>query len=216
MKVIIVGCGKMGSELARALCERGDEVVIIDSNEKSFELLWKGFTGTKLVGIGFDKEVLESSGIETADAIVSCTHLDETNALIARMSWQRYRVPRAIARLYDPRKASIYNTLGIQTISTTTWGIRKVTQLLSYKQLDSVAQLGNDDIDVVRVDIPILLQGKPINYFNRPGEIQVVMIQQQGNKIRIPTDGTIMQKDDVLHIAVANSAMDTLKDLISL
>jgi len=215
MKVIIVGCGRMGRELAQTLCTRGDNIVIVDENPKAFEKLWAGFSGTKIVCIGFDKDILELAGIEACDAVVACTNNDETNALIARLSWQKYRVPRAIARLYDSRKASIYNTLGIQTISATTMAIRRVTALLTYSHLDSVMQFGDNDVDIVRIDIPPMLEGKPINYFNRPGEMQVVMMQQ-GNKIRIPTDGSIMQNDDVLYIAVANNALVTLKSLLSI
>lgn len=215
MKIIIVGCGRMGSELARILSDKGNDVVIISADEKAFELLWPGFTGKKVVGMGFDKDVLEEAGIETADSVVACTNSDESNALIARLSWQKYQVPRAIARLYDSRKASLYDTLGIQTISTTAWGIRRVTELLSYKQLDSVLQLGSGEVEIVKISVPPLLVGRPVSYFNRPGEIQVVAIRQ-GNKRRIPTDGAVMQSDDALYVAVENSALDTLKSLLSM
>jgi len=205
----------MGSELARILSEKGNNVVIIDANEKAFELLWSGFDGQKVVGMGFDKDVLEEAGVKTADCVVACTNSDESNALIARVSWQKYQVPRAIARLYDSRKASLYDTLGIQTVSTTAWGIRRVTELISYNQLDSVLQFGSGEVEIVQVSVPHLLVGRPVNYFNRPGEIQVVAIRQ-GNKRRIPTDGTIMQDDDALYIAVTNSALDTLKSLLNM
>jgi len=205
----------MGSELARILSEKGNDVVIIDADEKAFELLWPGFDGQKVIGMGFDKDVLEEAGVKTADSVVACTNSDESNALIARLSWQKYQVPRAIARLYDSRKASLYDTLGILTISTTAWGIRRVTELLSYNQLDSVFQLGSGEVEIVQISVPHLLVDQPVNYFNRPGEMQVVAIRQ-GNKRRIPTDGTLMQSDDTLYVAVTNSALDTLKSLLNM
>lgn len=215
MKIIIVGCGRMGSELARILSGKGNNVVIIDADPKAFDLLWPGFNGQKVVGMGFDKDVLEEAGIQTADSVVACTNSDESNALIARLSWQKYQVPRAIARLYDPRKASLYDTLGIQTISTTAWGIRRVTELLSYNQLDSVFQFGSGEVEIIKITVPHLLEGRPVNYFNRPGEIQVVALGQ-GNRRRIPTDGALMQHDDTLYLAVENTALDTLKNLLSM
>ena len=154
MKVIIVGLGKMGTGLSLNLVKKGHQVTVIDTNLEAFDKLGKDFSGAKVVGFGFDREVLNKARIDKADAIVACTESDEINAVIARVAKNIYRVPRVIARLYDSRKADIYHRLGIQTISTTSWGIDRATEILTYSQLDSVYEMGNGNVNLVRIEVP--------------------------------------------------------------
>jgi len=215
MKIIIVGCGKLGSGLAQNLIRKGHTVTIIDSNPESFELLGKDFKGKTIVGIGFDKEVLEKAQIRVSDAIVACSKSDEANALIGRISRNIYKVPHVISRLYDPRKAEIYHTLGIQTISTTTWGIHRVTEMLSYNQLDSVLTIGDSNVELVRIETPDLLIGKTVNELTVIGEIQVVAISRK-NKTFLPTIGTALQKYDVIYLSVLSTSAKRLKYLLGM
>lgn len=211
MKIIIVGCGKLGSGLAQNLVKKGHKVTVVDSDPEAFDLLDKDFKGETIVGIGFDRGILEKAQIQLADAVVACSKSDETNALIGRISRNIYRVPRVISRLYDPRRAEIYRSLGIQTISTTTWGVQKVTELLSYNQLDSISTIGN--IEMIRVETPALLVGRTVNELTVIGEIQVNAISRE-NKTFMPTRGTVLQKNDVLFITVLTSSMSKLKMLL--
>jgi len=215
MNIIIVGCGKLGSGLAGNLTHKGHRVTIIDTDPETFEMLGKDFTGDTVVGIGFDREILENARIQLADAIVACTKSDETNALIGRISKNIYKVPRVISRLYDPRKAEIYRTLGIQTICTTTWGIERVAQLLSYNQLDSILSIGDNNVLLVRIDTPVLLAGKTVNELTVSGEIHVVAISRN-NKTFLPMAGTKLQNGDVIYIAVQTASVKRLESLIGL
>lgn len=215
MKVIIVGCGKLGSGLARHLVQKGHNVTVIDKDPEALELLGKDFTGEKVVGLGFDRDVLEKAQIRRADAIVACSKSDETNALIGRLAQNIYKVPRVISRLYDPRKAEIYKTLGIQTISTTTWGITRVAEMLSYNQLDSVLTLGSSNVELVRIETPALLVGKTLNELSVIGEIEVVAVSRK-NKTFLPTLGTALQKHDIIYLAVMSTSINRLKSLLGL
>lgn len=215
MKVIIVGCGKFGSGLALTLLKKGHKVTVIDTDAESFTLLGKNFKGETIVGVGFDRELLEKAGIRMADAIVACSSSDEANALIGRISRNIYKVPRVISRLYDPRRAEIYRSLGIQTISTTTWGVKRAAEMLSYSQLDSVLALGDNDVELVRIDTPELLIGKKVIDISAVGEFQVIAISRQ-NKTFLPTFGTVFQKNDVIYISVAASSTKRLKSLLGL
>ena len=215
MKVIIIGCGRMGSGLAVKLSSKGHNVTVIDNNAEAFEKLGKGFKGKTIAGFGYDKDVLEKAQIEMADAVVACSSNDEVNALIGRISRNIYRVPRVISRLYDPRKAEIYHTLGIQTISTVTWGIDRCTEMLSYNELDSVMSVGDNNVEIVRIEVPALLVGKNLNELSLIGELNVVAISRN-NKTFLPTLGTKLQKYDVLYIAVMLSSIDRLKALLGL
>ena len=211
MKVIIVGCGKLGSGLALSLSKKGHSVTVIDVNAETFKLLGKNFKGNTIVGIGFDKDILEKARIRMADALIACSKSDDVNALVGRVARNIYRVPRVISRLYDPRSAEIYRSLGIQTISTTTWGVQQATEMLSYDQFDSLLQIG--DVEIVRVEIPELLVGRAVNELTVYGEIQVVSIMRS-NKAFMPTSGTIFQGHDILYIAVYSSSLGKLKKML--
>jgi len=215
MKVIIVGLGRMGSGLSLNLVKKGHQVTVIDTNPEVFEILGKDFTGLKIVGFGFDRDILNKARIDQVDAIVACTESDEINAVIARVARNIYRVPRVIARLYDSRKAQIYHRLGIQTISTTSWGIERATEILTYSQLDSVYEMGNGHVNLVRIEVPSLLVGHTVNDITVIGEINVISISRN-NKTFIPTFGTIFEAEDNLYIAVAFSSADKLKSMLDL
>lgn len=215
MKVIIVGYGRLGRGLAHTLEQKGDTVTVIDSRPEAFGIFGDTFQGKAIVGVGFDKDVLEQAGIAMTDAIVACTEHDETNALIARVARHRYRVPHAVARLYDPRKASVYHALGVQTISTTSWGVRYATELLSYSQLDSVMDIGDGRVQILRVEVSALLEGRPVDYLNRPGESQVVAMRR-GNKSVVPTNGTVMAAGDILFVSAVDTALPVLKEMLGL
>ena len=213
MKVIVVGCGKMGSGLALELVKKGHQVTVVAASIDEFSMLGKGFWGETIVGVGFDQQILEQAGIKRADAIVACTKSDETNAVIGRISRNIYKVPRVISRLYDPRKAEIYRTLGIQTIATTSWGVKHAIELLSYDQLDGVTSLGNGDVDIVRVETTEMLAGKKIADLTVPGEFHVVAVSRQ-NQTFLPTLGTQLVKGDVAYFSVLGTSQKKLKHML--
>ena len=215
MRVIIVGCGKLGSGLAKALLRKGNEVTIIDRDPESFDLLGPDFTGTRIVGIGFDKDILEKADIRRADAVISCGKSDETNALVGKIARDIYHVPRVISRLYDPRRAEIYRSLGIQTISTTNWGVQRAMEMLSYDQLDSILTLGDSQVEIIRAEVPALLVGRTVSELTVYGEIQVVAINR-GNKVFLPALGTPLQKQDILYISALATSVKRLKALLGL
>lgn len=215
MKIIVVGLGRMGTGLAKNLVKKGHQVTVIDSNMESFEKLGDDFKGIKVVGFGFDKEVLSKAKIDQVDAVISCTGSDEVNAVIARIAKNIYRVPRVIARLYDSKKADIYRRLGIQTISTTTWGIERAIEIITYSHLDSVYEMGNGSVNLVRIEVPSLLVGRTVKELNIIGEINVVSISRT-NKTFLPTAGTVLEAEDILYLTVISSATDKLKKMLGL
>lgn len=213
MKVIIVGCGKLGSGAAYDLAKKGNQVTVIDTDPETFHMLGKDFPGELIVGVGFDKKVLEQAHIERVDALVACTKSDETNALIGKVARDIYRVPRVISRLYDPRKAEIYRSLGIQTISITTWGVQRISEMLSFHQLDSIMSIGG--VELIRMEVPALLVGKTVDELTSIGEFHVVTIVRK-NRSFLPTTGTSFEKHDIVYMAVANSAAARLKSRLNL
>ncbi len=215
MKVIIVGLGRMGKGLALNLVKKGHQVTAIDYKQETLNDLGPDFKGSKILGFGFDRDILSKAKINQVDAVVSCTQSDEVNAVVARIAKNIYRVPRVIARLYDSSKADIYRRLGIQTISTTTWGIERATEIITFNRLDSVFEMGNGNVNLVRIEVPALLVGHRVNEITSLGEIHVVSISRI-NKTFIPTSGTILEADDVLYISLISSAISKLKSMLDI
>jgi trk system potassium uptake protein TrkA len=215
MKVIIVGCGKMGSGLALSLTRKGHAVTIIDIDPAAFQLLGQGFTGKTIVGVGFDRDILEEARIGIADAVIACSKNDDANALFGRIARNHYKVPHIISRLYDPRRAEIYRSLGIQTISTTTWGVLRAIEMLNFGQLDSVLTIGDSDAEIIRIETPSLLISRTVNELTVMGEIQVVAITR-GNKTFLPTLGTAFKQNDIIYVSVMASSEKRLEALLGI
>src|SRR5436309_15279871 len=130
MHVIVVGCGRVGSELAAELETQGHTVAVIDKNRNAFRRLPERFTGRAVLGFGFDRDHLEQAGIGEADALAAVTSGDNSNILTARIARETYEIPNVVARIYDPRRAVIYQRLGIPTVATVTWTTDQVLRRL--------------------------------------------------------------------------------------
>jgi trk system potassium uptake protein TrkA len=213
MKIIIIGCGRVGSGLARMLSNRDHQVTMIDSDPLSFERLGKNYKGKTVVGIGFDRQTLLDAGIEKADAFAAVTASDEANAVAARIAKNVFRVPRVAARIYDPRKADIYRRLGMQTISPVALGIVRMAELLSFSNLAVVDSLGSGEVKIVDIEVPPMLAGRRIEEVIIPGEVHISAISRNG-KTFLPLSGTTFVEGDVVHLSVLATSQDRLKDLV--
>jgi len=120
MKVIIMGCGRVGARLAGLLDSEGHTVTVLDTNEYSFRRLPSSFNGTALIGNGINEEALKRAGIEEADVFVALTQGDNRNIMATQIAKYIFNVPRVVCRIYDPLRQELYNTLGVEAISPTT------------------------------------------------------------------------------------------------
>lgn len=131
MKVVIMGCGRVGAALAQQLDASGHTVSIIDRNSDSFARLGSNFGGQMVLGTGIDEDVLRQAGIEQADAFVAVTNGDNTNAMSAQIAKMVFRVPHVVARMYDPIRDETYKTLGLETVSPTNIGVERIKEMIS-------------------------------------------------------------------------------------
>lgn len=215
MKLIVIGCGRLGAALCEGLSRQGHQVSVIDRNPHSFERLAHIFQGQQVAGSAIGREALLAAGIEKADGLAAVTSSDEVNIVAARLARQVFRVPRVVARLYDPRKADVYRRLGLATISHVTWGVNRIMELLCYSSLAAIKSLGSGDVDVVEVEVPHLLVGRKVNDMTVLGEIHVVAITRQG-KTFLPTLGTEFQAQDLLHLSLLVSSAGRLKLMLGM
>jgi trk system potassium uptake protein TrkA len=206
MNIVVVGCGRVGSRLAIALALRGDGVTVVDRDAAALDRLGANFRGQRVTGDGCDRTVLERAGIDRADGLAVVTGSDEVNAALARLATTHLKVPRVVARIYAPAKAEIYRRLGVQTISPVTWGVERLTELLTFSQLTPVASLGTGQVEIIDVRVPALLDGRPAAELTLPGETRVVAITRHGATALAAGPSTPLEAGDIAHIAVTGTA----------
>ena len=213
MKVIIVGCGRVGAHTAASLSRLGHEVVVIDKDPDAFRLLPAGFTGTRIVGYAFERSALEKAGISEADALVAATAGDNTNAVAARIAKEVYRVPDVVSRIYDPQRAEIYRRYGIQTFAPTAWSTGRIIEFLVSGDIEREQSYGNGEVEMIAAFVPKHLVGKPVNDLRVPGEIRVGLIVRMG-KSMLPVSGTVFEEDDQVYALVHQTAVEKFQKMM--
>ncbi|MBJ7504829.1 MAG: TrkA family potassium uptake protein [Acidimicrobiaceae bacterium] len=202
MHVVIVGCGRVGSTLARELSLLGNTVAVIDRRADAFLRLGDDFAGQTLVGIGFDPDILISAGIERADALAAVTNGDNSNIMIARVARERFGIHSVVARIYDPKRSEIYERLGIATVATVKWTAERIMRRIvsdrpSVEWTDPSAEL----VLVERI-VGDAWVGERIGELDR-GCAKVVGVRRFG-KALLASDDVLVQQGDVLYVAVLN------------
>jgi trk system potassium uptake protein len=214
MKVVIMGCGRVGAELTVELAKAGHEVAIIDKRKEAFDRLPPGFDARTFVGVGFDRETLEEAGIKEADAFIAVSSGDNSNILSARVAREYYHVANVIARIYDPRRAEIYERLNIPTVASVKWTAKQIMLMLFHPREEMHESLGGGDLFRMRIDVPKHLVGQPASTLESPGKVVVVGVDR-GGKGFIPDKSSTFQEGDVAHVVVHRDALDTLDELLT-
>ena len=210
MYVIIVGCGRVGAELAKLLSGEGHDVVIIDKSRDSFNRLGDTFNGLTMVGNGFDLALLKQSGIEKADAFCAVTNGDNTNLISAQVAKKIFRVPKVLARVYDPQRAHIYAALGLDIIS----GTMLFSAMLRDKIIESRFSsylIESKDLGVIEIEVKDSLVGKTIQDINIPGDFIVVAVRRMQGVI-IPEPKTVLKNKDTLMGVVKVSSLKEVRE----
>ena len=201
MHTIICGCGRVGSALATSLERLGHSVAVVDKNARAFDRLKADFSGRQIVGFVFDREVLEEAGIEEAEAFASVTSGDNSNIVSARVAKEHYRVPHVVARIYDPRRAQIYQRLGIQTVATVRWTTDQIMRSLLPEDVPVEYTIDNGEVVVTAGPAQPALVGKRALDFDLEGRRRVIAISRFGVP-RLPMKELTIQEGDIIHISV--------------
>ncbi len=210
MYVIIVGCGRVGAELAKLLSGEGHDVVIIDKSRDSFSRLGGTFNGLTMAGNGFDLALLKQVGIEKADAFCAVTNGDNTNLISAQVAKKIFRVPKVFARVYDPQRAHIYAALGLDIIS----GTMLFSAMLRDKIIESRFSsylIESKDLGVIEIEVKNSLVGKTIQDINIPGDFIVAAVRRMQGVI-IPEPRTVLKNKDILMGVVKVSSLKEVRE----
>lgn len=216
MHVVIAGCGRVGSQLARELATSGHGVVIIDKDRRAFRRLGEDFPGRALHGVVFDRQTLEEAGIRQAQAFVAVTSGDNSNIVSARTAKEAYDVDRVVARIYDPRRAFIFERFGVTTVASAQWTAEEVLRSLlpPEERVDASLGPGHGDVVVLTLAVPEGAGGVRSGQLNLDGRAVLAAVTREG-RTSVPVGGGLLEPGDRVHVAVQRDAIDEVRAAVA-
>ena len=209
MHVVIMGCGRVGSTLAHGLEERRHTVAVIDNNADAFRRLGPAFSGTTVVGYGFDRDVLRRAGIETADAFAAVSSGDNSNIISARVAREQFGVTNVVARIYDPGRAEVYERLGVPTVATVTWAADRVLRRILPAEAEPLWRDPSGTVRVDEISAPSVWVGSTVLQLQDATGARVAFITRLGSGM-IPDRHTIIQEGDLLNLFLLEEQSETV------
>jgi trk system potassium uptake protein len=207
--IVIMGCGRVGSTIAHILEDQQHSVAVIDQNPDSFRKLSAGFKGKKITGVGFDRDVLIEAGIEQADAFAAVSSGDNSNVIAARVARESFGVERVVARIYDPRRAEVYQRLGIPTVATVRWTADQMLRKLLPEGAQPLWRDPTGRIVLAEVAYSDHWLGEKLTALEEAARTRIAFMNRLG-EATLPGPGTVLQEGDVLHVITEERDLDRI------
>jgi trk system potassium uptake protein TrkA len=212
--IVIMGCGRVGSTLAHILEDRGCSVAVIDQDPEAFRRLGSSFKGRKVTGVGFDQTVLEQAGIREAGAFAAVSSGDNSNVIAARVARESFGVERVAARIYDPRRAEVYQRLGIPTVATVRWTADQMLRRLLPEGAEALWRDPTGEVVLAEVAYDPAWVGEKVHAVEEATGARVAFITRLGEAM-LPGPGVVLQEGDVLHVIAAQDDLADLQDALA-
>lgn len=210
MKAIVVGCGRIGSQLATSLFKQGHEVSVIDESDLAFENLPANFHGRLHEGDAMNQDVLERAGVRNCDALAAATDNDALNIVVAHIAQREFHVPHVIARNYDPQLRLVYETFGIQVVSSTAWGAQRIEELLVGTDMRTVFSAGNGEVEIYELPIHAKSANHRLSDLITCSTCKPLAITRAG-KAFIPEFSDIVETGDILTVAATMDGIQSTR-----
>lgn len=206
MRYVIVGCGRVGSSLAKLLDSDGHEVIVVDENAAAFKRLGPKFKGHEVVGTGIDYDVLKRAGTASADGFVAVTNGDNRNIMAALIAQRMFKIKRIVARIYDPPRGQMYRELGVQTVCPTTVGAKLIRDVLIEAPWDSTNfDLGK--LTSLCVVVGPADAGKRVGDIEKPGKVRIAAVRRGVTDVMVASADLALEEGDELNVVVAPDAI---------
>ncbi|MEU8517278.1 TrkA family potassium uptake protein [Kitasatospora sp. NPDC048722] len=199
MHIVIMGCGRVGSALARALEKQGHSVAVVDQDPTAFRRLGAGFNGRRVTGVGFDQDTLREAGIEEAGAFAAVSSGDNSNIIAARVARETFGVENVAARIYDPRRAEVYQRLGIPTVATVRWTADQMLRRLLPSGAEPLWQDPSGSVQLAEVAYDPRWVGRRLAELEEASGSRVAFVTRLGEGL-LPTPQTLLQEGDLVHV----------------
>ena len=204
-----MGCGRVGSTIAHILEDQGHSVAVIDQQAEAFRKLRSGFKGSKITGAGFNREVLIEAGIEHADAFAAVSSGDNSNVIAARVARESFSVQNVVARIYDPRRAEVYQRLGIPTVATVRWTADQMLRRLLPEGSEPLWRDPTGTVVLAEIACADSWLGEKVQSLEESARTRIAFISRLGEAM-LPGPGTVLQEGDVLHVIAQEGDVDRI------
>ncbi|MFI9273863.1 potassium channel family protein [Kitasatospora sp. NPDC052896] len=199
MHIVIMGCGRVGSALARALEKQGHSVAVVDQDPTAFRRLGAGFGGRRITGVGFDQDTLREAGIEEAGAFAAVSSGDNSNIIAARVARENFGVEHVAARIYDPRRAEVYQRLGIPTVATVRWTADQMLRRLLPSGAEPLWQDPSGTVQLAEVPFAAGWVGHRVSTLEEASGTRVAFVTRLGEGV-LPTPQMVLQEGDLVQV----------------
>ena len=210
MNMIVVGCGRVGAELAYRLFKKGHKVTVVDPVAAAFENLPSDFRGRTIQGEALNQDVLRRAGIAQADGLAAVTHFDSTNAVVAHVARTTYHLSNVVARNYDPRWRSLHEAFGLQVISSASWGAQRIEELLSHGEGHAVFSAGNGEVQIYEFSVSPAWQGRSVRDLLLAGKCLAVSLTRAG-RAWLPAPEDRLEAGDLIHVSASPDGIEALQ-----
>ncbi|MFJ8965825.1 potassium channel family protein [Lentzea sp. NPDC102401] len=206
MHVVIMGCGRVGASLARALERLEHQVAVIDKDPQSFRRLGSDFHGQQVVGNGFDRNVLIEAGVERAGAFAAVSSGDNSNIISARVARETFGVEHVVARIYDHKRAAVYERLGIPTVATVPWSTDRFLRMLLPEGAATAWRDPSGTVAVLPIEVDEAWVGQPVRELEEAIGARVAFVMRFGTGV-LPDGKTVVQADDTIYVAALSGTI---------
>jgi trk system potassium uptake protein TrkA len=215
MNFIVIGCGRVGSELASRLSHSGHKTVVVDANQEALNNLDPEFRGRTIEGDVLTEKVLERAGIMEVDGLAAVTNSDTLNAVVAHIARSLYQVPIVVVRNYDPTMRPVLEAFDLQVVSSTSWGAQRIQELMLDPTFRTIFSAGNGEVEVYEMLIPAGWSGKKLgDLLHNTVDCLPVALTRAGRAI-LPDTDTQMQAGDLVNISATFDGIQTLRDRLN-
>jgi trk system potassium uptake protein TrkA len=211
---VIMGCGRVGVSLAQSLESTGHSVAVIDVNPEAFRRLPAEFDGQRVTGVGFDRDALRQAGIEDADGFAAVSNGDNSNILAARVVRETFGVGNVVARIYDPRRAEVYQRLGITTVATVRWTSDQILRRMLPLGAASEYRDASGMVSLVEMDLDEHWIGRSVRRLESETGARVAYLSRLGEGM-LPSTDAVLQEKDVVHVLVRTAEIDAVQGILA-
>lgn len=215
MNMIVVGCGRIGTDLALRLFRQGHQVTVVDNVLQSFERLNPEFRGRTVEGEALSKEVLERAGIDKADGLAAVTNSDTLNAVVAHIARTIYKITNVVVRNYDPNMRGVLEAFGFQIVSSSAWGAQRTEELLASTSLRAVFSPGNGEVEIYELIIPENWTGRPLSELLGGSDSSLAVALTRAGCSSLPRQDTILETGDVIAVSATAEGIGSLRNSLT-
>jgi trk system potassium uptake protein TrkA len=211
MNFFVIGCGRVGSELAFRLYKNGHKVVVIDRNREALNALSPDFRGRTIEGDVLTERMLERAGIAEADGLATVTNSDTLNAVVGHMAHTIYHVPIIVTRNYDPVMLPVLEAFGCNVVSSTSWGAQRIQELMLDPSFRTIFSAGNGEVEIYEMLIPTAWDGKPLGDLLRGNPDCLPVALTRAGRALLPNPQTVLSAGDLLNVSATFSGIKALR-----